>query len=545
MIEIIIAISSLALFTLLYDVFPKPFDKAHWLFLALTIWVSFTGLHKRHEQRSGYVIQKKIGLKDIVLKIGDLEWTLEDFVRGWLITGKTGSGKTAAAICLIMDQLFKHVSDWGGLCLDQKGLFYRILEKAAKAYRAEDRLALIRVRSIRDPKSFISPHEINLIGDLEVESETYSQGIIDTADSLGMIGSGGSSDHFKSQARIHIQYAIDLKRVQTKVATLFNIYQFLTSESLMKEELNSLKEYGLSIEKNDFETAERCAELYNHFTENFMSLADEERSGVKSTILNALQSFTHPEIRKAFCSEKPTISFKDMDKGKIFCFSIPQQFPTTRTFINALGKLNFFSHGLRRADLPEEELLDVNLLVIFNDEAQRTVTKSEQGMADHNCLDQTREFWVTGVYSTQGESSFLPKLGKEITEVLLLNLSNEIILTGANKYCADRAAERIGEDWKKRETKNFNGQMVSHSYTPEIQPLIYSHEIRAFKRFEAVIRHCEKGYRRVHLKPTAFTSRSKQLEKAFDSIEADLQEPLPEELDPNVNKQKPEPELRS
>jgi hypothetical protein len=543
MFGILITVSCFAAFVLLYDVFPSPFTRLHWMFLFLGCWTAFSSLQARHQQRVGYVIKKKLTRNDIVFRIGDLEWSLEDFVRGWFISGKTGAGKTAAGICIIMDQLFKNVPNWGGMCVDQKGLFYRILEKAAKAYRMEEKLALIRVRSLRDPKSFISPNTINLIGDLEIESEVYATAIIDTADSLGRIGSGGSSDHFKSQAQIHIQFGIDLKRIQQKPATLFNIYEMLTSESEMREELKVLREYGESIEAEDFENAQECARIYNHFTEKYLGLADDERSGVKSTILNALHPFTHKEIRKVFCAEKPTTEFKLMDQGKIFCFSIPQQFPATRTFINALGKLNFFSHGLRRADLPESDIEDMNLLVIFNDEAQRTVTKNEVGMADHNCLDQTREFLVTGVYATQAESSFLPKLGKDITDTLILNLANEFIFSGANKYSADRAAERIGEDFKKRETKNFNGATISHSYTKEVQPLIYSHELRGQKKFECIVRHCEKGYIRIKLSPTSFTARSPELDKAFESKEANLPEPIPEELNPKIQKQKPEPEL--
>ena len=59
----------------------------------------------------------------IVLRLGGLAWTMEDFVRGWLITGRTGSGKTQCAINTITFQLFQNVKDWGGVCLDQKGLY--------------------------------------------------------------------------------------------------------------------------------------------------------------------------------------------------------------------------------------------------------------------------------------------------------------------------------------------------------------------------------------------------------------------------------------
>jgi hypothetical protein len=54
----------------------------------------------------------------IVLRLGGVSWSVEDFVRVWLITGRTGSGKTQCAINTITFQLFQNVKNWGGVCLD-------------------------------------------------------------------------------------------------------------------------------------------------------------------------------------------------------------------------------------------------------------------------------------------------------------------------------------------------------------------------------------------------------------------------------------------
>ena len=51
----------------------------------------------------------------IVLRLGGLSWSIEDFVRGWLITGHTGSGKTQCAINRIIYQVFQNVPHWGGV----------------------------------------------------------------------------------------------------------------------------------------------------------------------------------------------------------------------------------------------------------------------------------------------------------------------------------------------------------------------------------------------------------------------------------------------
>ena len=62
---------------------------------------------------------------------------MEDFVRGWLITGRTGSGKTQCAINTITYQIFQNVPHWGGVCLDQKGLYWEILVKMAAHFGRE------------------------------------------------------------------------------------------------------------------------------------------------------------------------------------------------------------------------------------------------------------------------------------------------------------------------------------------------------------------------------------------------------------------------
>src|SRR5215475_14129834 len=57
-----------------------------------------------------------------VVCLAGLCWSLEDFVRGWLVTGRVGSGKNRSAINTITLQVFDNVGGWGGICLDQKGL---------------------------------------------------------------------------------------------------------------------------------------------------------------------------------------------------------------------------------------------------------------------------------------------------------------------------------------------------------------------------------------------------------------------------------------
>ena len=55
-----------------------------------------------------------------ILRLGGFAWNLNDFCRGWLITGETGSGKTQAVINTMLWQVTMNCPNWGGICIDDK-----------------------------------------------------------------------------------------------------------------------------------------------------------------------------------------------------------------------------------------------------------------------------------------------------------------------------------------------------------------------------------------------------------------------------------------
>jgi hypothetical protein len=60
--------------------------------------------------------------KGYVARLGGLKWKRNQFCRGWLITGDTGSGKTSSGINQLAHQVFQNEPHWGGLCVDEKGV---------------------------------------------------------------------------------------------------------------------------------------------------------------------------------------------------------------------------------------------------------------------------------------------------------------------------------------------------------------------------------------------------------------------------------------
>jgi hypothetical protein len=257
------------------------------------------------------------------------------------------------------------------------------------------------------------------------------------------------------------------------------------------------------------------AVYFNHFTEKFLALAQEELSGVKSTILNILFFYQHPDIVAVFGQPHSTVDFSLTDHGKIFCCSIPQRFDAERGFLNTLMKIAWYAHIKSRFNLSDDVLARRNLNVLWADEAQRVVTKSELGMADHNQVDQIREAKGCAIFSTQTERSFVPPLGRDIKNTLVDNLGNEIAFCQTNQEDAEILAKRIGERTLEKTSRSIsrqsNGFSTSRSYQEKEEPFFKPHVLRNLKKHsrdsECVIRHCEKGYQRTALPFTSFTQK--------------------------------------
>src|SRR5712691_6888838 len=89
--------------------------------------------------------------KSVVVRLKGLSWTREDFCRGWLITGDTGSGKTRSGITPLLYQVFQNEPNWGGLCIDDKGIYWETISEMAKHFNRQNDLILIQVKPDKAP----------------------------------------------------------------------------------------------------------------------------------------------------------------------------------------------------------------------------------------------------------------------------------------------------------------------------------------------------------------------------------------------------------
>jgi len=424
-----------------------------------------------------------------IVRLKGLSWTREDFCRGWLITGDTGSGKTRSGITPLLYQVFQNEPNWGGLCIDDKGIYWETLSEMARHFNRQKDLILLQVRPDNAPLAWQPAHTYNLTSHPGIPYSTFAKFVVDTATSLGQ---QGDKSFFKSQAQTHIANALEaLYEIQADV-TLENAHELLLSEEELTETLAELA---------DGYPTERRRSLMDHLQHRYLNQPPEQMGGVKETIANYLHNFLTPDIAQVFCPAKNTFDFSDIDRGKIICVAMPQKFQTERRYINTFLKMLFYTHVLRRFDQPKTVRQRDNLLILWADEAQRFMTATEDGMSDYNSIDVIREAGATVVAAAQSSTSFLPALGREKAKVFTLNLRNRIIFKAADEEGAQESADFLGKKRVIKRTWGYSAGQRNRSYTEQEEHKIKPHILRALPKHTAVLVHCERGFKRSLLPP--------------------------------------------
>jgi hypothetical protein len=421
--------------------------------------------------------------------LGGFSWERNDFCRGWLITGDTGSGKTFA-INALLHSVFQHEPDWGGLCCDEKGIYHETLVPMAKKYGRESDLLLLQTRPDHAAEHWTPPSRFNLLSDLTVPWSTYATVIVDTASALN----SGTEDKgfFKTQAHANIGRGIQLFRLLDLVPTMHRLLEMLQYQPVLRAMLQHLE----PLKKKGSPDAREC---YEHFLNGYLRQPPEQLGGVISTIYNYLNYFTNPDIVEVFGTGENTFDFSALDNGAIICLSMPQKYQTERRYITTILKLLFYTHALRRFDprpAGKRQVQEDNLLICWQDEAQRFISESDAN------VDVIRQANTTTVMAAQSKLSFLPALGsKEKAEVTILNLRNRIILKAADRACAEGSADFIGRRmrWKKSYTRGRGNSSTTRSREEEY--LVKPFELMSLPKFVAIVKHCENGFRRTQIHP--------------------------------------------
>jgi ATP-dependent exoDNAse (exonuclease V) alpha subunit len=92
--------------------------------------------------------------------------------------------------------------------------------------------------------------------------------------------------------------------------------------------------------------------------------------------------------------------------------------------------------------------------------------------------------------------------GRDKAEVFLLNLGNKIYFTAADRQSSEMIADSIGKHTVKKRTYGRTAGKSTMSWREEDEHWIKPHVLRDLPKHTAIIKHCERQFRRVRLKPT-------------------------------------------
>jgi hypothetical protein len=431
---------------------------------------------------------------DVVLELGGVQWSEEDFCRGWEIDGRTGSGKTASGVIPIIHQLKKNRPDVGILALDTKGDLSEPLARIADAVDCRPQLVQLEVRPDNAPSDWKPAVTMNFLADTSIPYSTYAKILVDVATAAGQ---KGGQAFFKVSSQTAIQNAFMALAALGQPVTVPNCLQIIAN-------ISQLQATGKALEEL-VPARPELAPLLQYFHE-LVKQPPEQLGGIRSTVFNYLQPFTAPDIAEVFCPAKPTFSLSELDHGKLISVKIPQKYQVEKKYVGLLLKVLFYLHALRRYDLSYEERSKRNLIVMVLDEAQETVLVSEDGISDYNVIDKIRGARATTINSTQSPTSYIPPMGgRDKAEVFLLNLGNKIYFTPADKLSSEMIADSIGKHTIKKRTYGRAAGKNTMSWKEEDEHWIKPHELRTLPKHQAIIKHCERDFRRALLKPTAFT----------------------------------------
>lgn len=414
----------------------------------------------------------------IIVQLGGFCWNEQDFCRGWLITGTTGSGKTASALNKIIDELCRNVPSWGGFVIDDKGLYWEKLYDSLKKRHLEDKLLLLKMEAT-------SSNKIQFMDLTVAPPSTYAKILCDAAKVCGQDNANDS--FFSTQTQLFLENFIKLIALSKHTLQLSDCFKLLSDKTTFFETIQPIL---LSNETHP--DALKCAQAFNAF----WAQPDNQLGGVISTIYNFIAPFNNPFIADLIHSNDPTHSLADIDQGKIICISLPPHLEAERRYVHTLLKMCFYLHAMARFSKTTQQRKSDNLLVFIADEAQQIMNaSSSSGLNDYEIIAKIREAKATLIAATQSFVSLVPPLKEDVkAKVLMANLANRISFKAADPESAHILSETFG---KKKVFRGKANGIAHYDEVPAISPQTLLH----LKKFHAVIHHVEVGFDKVRLRP--------------------------------------------
>lgn len=425
---------------------------------------------------------------------------------------------------------------WGGGIYDQKGNCYQQIQPMLERYDRPEDVVVLQVRPANAPASWQPANRVNVLSFDHFPADTYAKIIADTYNQVEECDK--PDPFFVPNARNSIADGIRLMRaIRTAqrnlkfhidpamrvLPALDQVHELLKDSSgstfrhflvrIGVRALTAKKQEEIKKHQGDKSTiqitpADLAPGLYTDTAVDgaistleisYFKQPADQLGGIASTIDNFLKPFSEPSFAEVFCRDN-TVNFTDVEKGKVFCISIPQRFSLQRVYINALVSEIIYQIILNRGDLRKEgdPLWDNrNVIRQEKDEAQRLAIN-----ADTN-VDTIRELYGSTALASQSNNALWKRFGgREKATEPLSNLCNLFICRAANDECAKVSAELISKAiFAETSSSGKSGEEKSHTTSHKEHYIIPPEELRSLSDFNVIFAPAEGKYLFVHVVP--------------------------------------------
>lgn len=470
-------------------------------------------------------------INPVVMKFGGwfngLSWTMTQFCCHHGIFGETGSGKTVIFTNIIR-QLYRRVPNFGGMIIEDKGDFHHTARVIDEINKKDDdtKLRTLVVNPKYGDRNFKPKDKCNILKcNGNMPWENWGSIITDVGKSF----QPPDGSYFPEQAYVvivkglyflekfmlykkyfkaalenkirlgnqdeHGRVLKDILNTIPEKMALDSLYEILVNIEGFGSMIDEFKTWMIASkqEDSDRETMKHIADI----KEQYLDVVKETRDGIKGTIQNYLQVFAIKDINDVFCAEDGDFSIREMNDGKIICTSIPQHYEKAKRYINTYFKLLFFDFAKSRFSDEKAVRKKHNLCVLFGDESQDIVTASKYGQADHETAAKIRSAKCAIVYSCQDFKSYVPRLGKDNADVLILNLANKYLFRVCDSDSADKISKMFGtvKKWEITHAKKGGSRRKVD------KPRFETNEIQNMPNHTCIIRHVNGENRKYFIPP--------------------------------------------
>jgi len=430
----------------------------------------------------------------------EVRFDLEAFTKGVAVIGQTGSGKTSNVLLPIFRSLLSQKKR-GFFIMDGKAVLWEDCENIVQKYypeRMKD-LVVIGTGSYNGKRNFgvdllkgMSPSQVAEVARSVMEQLSSSVGGDDywptagaqlvehaarMARAYSLTDEGIKEAKDRGQSAYSLMFIYDLIK---KTELRENIGQIIAS-NLKKGPRSKSASVLYSEDYRALMNSLRfmCRKGTKSEADTFASMSDGQKSGVIGAVDKLLGSlYGHKELRQRFAEGRlsNTIDVAEALHHKIVAVNIStEETGNAGAFIMTMMKTRLYAMSLLRQRAfklqgrnPQHEAP----VTFLGDEAQLFVSSSKSiGLDEGNALNVLRSTGLSVIFGFQGFSSIYKRLGRDITNDLLAQLTNKIILTNSDEATADWISKNSGQTMRMRAHRENEHENVWQSFSEHGQPL--------------------------------------------------------------------------